>query len=63
MTEYHRDEDLSFLNESLHNPLAPIRNTHNIQKNPISQINKGLNNKTTNKVINILSSNKSSNKL
>ena len=63
MTQYHRDEDLSFMNDSLHNPLAPITNTQHINKNPISLLNKGINQKTTNTLLNILSSNRSTNKL
>jgi hypothetical protein len=63
MQESYRGDDISFLDDSGHNPLAPIKVDNNFQRNPVFYNNRGNNIKTSNRIINVLTSNKSTNKL
>lgn len=63
MQESYRSDELSFLDESAHNPLAPIKTDNNFQRNPVFYNNKANTNKTNNRIINVLAPNKSTNKL
>lgn len=58
----HSDE-LSFLNDSDPNILAPIAPTQTLQKSPVFMKAKEPISKTSNSVINVLSPNRSTNKL
>ena len=63
MQESQRSEDISFLDDSGHNPLAPIKTDNNFQRNPVFYNNRAAPNKTSNSLINVLSLNKATNKL
>lgn len=63
MNESRHSEDLSFLNDNDHHLLAPIATNNQFQKNPAFYQSKPQTNKTTNKVVNVLTLNKSTNKL
>lgn len=58
----NNNDDMSFLNESDHNVLAPIAVQQPFQKNPVFYSNRQPT-KTTNAVFNILSPNRSTQKL
>jgi ribosome biogenesis GTPase A len=63
MQESYRSDDLSFLDDSGHNPLAPIKVENNFQRNPVFYNSRATANKTSNRIITLLSANKSTNKL
>lgn len=63
MHESYRSDDISFLDDSGHNPLAPIKVETNFQRNPVFYNNKANPNKTSNRIINVLTPNKSTNRL
>lgn len=62
MNQSRQSDDLSFLNESDHNILAPIATQQPFQKNPVFYQAKHPH-KTSNTLLNVLSSNRSTNKL
>lgn len=63
MQESYRSDDLSFLDDSGHNPLAPIKVDTNFQRNPVFYNNRPPPTKTSNRVINVLAPSKASGKL
>jgi Cdc6-like AAA superfamily ATPase len=63
MTESQHSDDASFLNESIRNPIQPIGSTQAFKKNPVFYNSKINTNRSTNKFINVLYPNKSTNKL
>ena len=63
MNESRHSEDLSFLNDSDHHLLAPITTNKQFQKNPAFSNPKTQPTKATNRVLNVLSLNKTTNKL
>ena len=62
MNESYQGDDMSFLNDSDHNVLAPIAVQQPFHKNPVFYHNKAAN-RTTNQVLNVLSPNRDTNKL
>jgi hypothetical protein len=62
MQESYRSDDLSFLDDSGHNPLAPIKVDNNFQRNPVFY-NRTAPTKTSNRVIGVLAPNKATGKL
>ncbi len=63
MNESRHSEDLSFINDSDHNLLAPIPTNQPSQKNPVFYQSKQQPNRAANRVINLLSTNRSTGKL
>ena len=63
MNESRHSEDLSFINDSDHNLLAPIATNQPLQKNPVFYQSKQQPNRAANRVINLLSTNRSTGKL
>jgi hypothetical protein len=63
MQESYRSDDLSFLDDSGHNPLAPIKVDNNFQRNPVFYNNRNLPAKASNRVINVLGPSKATGKL
>ena len=57
------ESELSFLNDSDHNILAPIANPQPFQKNPVFYQQKQQPSRTSNSIINVLAPNKTTNKL
>lgn len=63
MKESNRSEEVSFLDESSHNPLAPIKVDNNFQRNPVFYNRTSAPPKTTNRLVPVLGPNKASGKL
>ena len=63
MNENHKADDASFLQDSVHNPLTPIRVDQNFQRNPVFFNKRGDQVKSSNSVITALSNNKATGKL
>ena len=63
MNESRHSEDLSFINDSDNNLLAPIATNQPFQKNPVFYQPKQQPNRATNRIINVLSTNRSTAKL
>jgi hypothetical protein len=63
MQESYRSDDLSFLDDSGHNPLAPIKVDNNFQRNPVFYNNRNAPTKARNQVIGVLGPSKATGKL
>jgi hypothetical protein len=63
MNESKHSDDLSFFNDHDQNLLAPIATNQQFQKNPVFYQAKTQANKTTNKIVNVLTNNKITGKL
>jgi hypothetical protein len=63
MYESRRSDEMSFLNESQHNVLAPIAVQQPFQKNPVFMTGRSQAQRTTNSVLNVLAPNRNTGKL
>lgn len=63
MNENYQGDELSFLNDSEHQTLAPIAGNQPFQKNPVFYEHRQQTTRTTNALINVLSPNRNTNKL
>jgi tRNA G26 N,N-dimethylase Trm1 len=63
MNESRHSEDLSFINDSDNNLLAPIATNQPFQKNPVFYQPKQPPNRPTNRTINVLATNRTTAKL
>jgi polynucleotide 5'-kinase involved in rRNA processing len=54
MNESLRSDEMSFLNESHHNPLSPLPFDNNFQKNPVFYNPRAPAQRTTNRILNVL---------
>jgi hypothetical protein len=63
MQESYRSEEPSFLDDSGHNPLAPIKVDTNFQRNPVFYNNRNAPVKASNRILSVLGPSKGTGKL